>query len=329
MGGTQSSGKYSDRTKAEEVAVDLGGNCRGKYIIVTGGNSGIGREAARVFALQGAKVVICSRSVKNGEDACAWIKSGAPYAEVTTMQLDLNSFKSIQKFADAYKALNIPLNLLINNAGIMACPYATTEEGFESQFGVNHLGHFYLTQLLLPVLISSGTRDSPSRVVNLSSCAHWLFCTHPDGIDFEHCGGPDNYSAWVIYGESKLANILFTVELNKRMKAAGHPVISVALHPGSIMGTNLLQHSNASSMCDFMSRLYAVRGGVYYMMTLHQKSIPEGAATTVYCALSPDIAAGSYYEDCHLSSHIHPKALDEPSAKRLWDISEKMVASKK
>jgi len=328
MGGSQSSGKYGDKTKAEQVAVDFGGNCRGKYIVITGGNSGIGREAARVFAIQGAKVVICSRSVKNGEEACAWIRASTPYAEVSTMQLDLNSFKSIQRFATAYLALKIPLNLLINNAGIMGNPYATTEEGYESQFGVNHLGHFYLTQLLLPVLISSGTRDTPSRVVNLSSCAHWLFPSHPDGIDFDHCGTSHNYNAWIQYGESKLANILFTVELNKRMKAAGNHVISVSLHPGSIMGTNLLQHSSASSMCDFMSRLYGVPGGLYYFMTLRQKTIPEGAATTVYCSLCPDIAPGSYYEDCHLSHHIHAKALDEPTAKRLWDISEKMVAAK-
>lgn len=281
-----------------------------------------------MFALNGAKVVICSRSVKNGEEACAKIKASAPNAEVTTMQLDLNSFKSIQKFANAYLALKIPLNILVNNAGIMACPFATTEEGFESQFGVNHLGHFYLTQLLLPVLISSGTATSPTRVVNLSSCASWLFPTHKDGIDFEHVGTDHNYNAWIQYGESKLANIMFTVELNKRMKAAGHPVISVAVHPGFIMSTNLNQNTAPSNMCDFVTRLFMVSGGAFYVMTGRQKSIPEGASTTVFTALSPDVAAGGYYEDCNVSHHVHPKAFDEVCSKKLWDISEKMVASK-
>lgn len=281
-----------------------------------------------MFAKNGAKVVICSRSVKNGEDAIAKIKTTVPNAEVTTMQLDLNSFKSIQSFANAYLALKIPLNILVNNAGIMACPFATTADGYESQFGVNHLGHFYLTQLLMPVLISSGSPTAPTRVVNLSSCASWLLPTHKDGIDFEHAGQQYNYNAWVQYGESKLANIMYTVELNKRMKAAGHPVISVALHPGFIMSTNLGQNNDAATMCDFLTRVFMKSGGAYYLMTGRQKSIPEGASTTVYASLSPDIAPGAYYEDCNLSHHTHPKAFDEGCGKKLWEVSEKLVAAK-
>ncbi len=272
--------------------------------------------------------MLCSRSVSNGEEAVAKIKEKHPEADVTTMQLDLSSFKSIYAFAKAYTETKKPLNLLINNAGIMACPKAETSEGFESQFGVNHLGHFLLTTQLLPLLIASGTKSDPSRVVNLSSAANFLFSS-ADGIDFGDLNAEKSYNSWNRYGDSKLANILFAKELNRRMAEQNHPVISVALHPGVILATNLNQHASAGNMLTMLGAAWNTSGSFSVLAGDTPKSIPAGAATTVFAALSPDVVPGDYYADCNLSTVVHKQALDADVAKKLWEVSEQLVASKK
>lgn len=208
----------------------------------------------------------------------------------------------------------------------MACPRSLTEDGFESQMGVNHLGHFELTQLLLPCLIASGTAKSPSRVVNLSSCANWLFPTK-EGVLLDDLDSIQFYNSWERYGESKLAANLFSKELTRRMKAQGYPVVAVSVHPGVINSTNLNQNTDLANMWSFVKHLYAAPGGLLYMATTRMKSIPEGAATTVFAALSPDVVPGEFYADCHLSNRVHPQASDIAACTRFWEVSEQRIAA--
>jgi NAD(P)-dependent dehydrogenase (short-subunit alcohol dehydrogenase family) len=310
----------------------------------------LGLETARVLAINGANVVICSRSIKNGMDAIATLKKDHPNVNITTMQLDLGSFKSIYAFVAAYKATNKPLNLLINNAGIMACPKTLTEDGFESQFGVNHLGHFLLTTQLLPLLSAAGTRESPSRVINLSSAMHWL-ASSLKGMKFDDLDAKLSYNPYARYGQSKLANILFTRELNRRMKEQNQNVISVAVHPGIILSTGLNKHTDFATICSMVTSIWGRRGSFGYVGGDKGKSIPEGeekqlelilfvlnisyldlstgSSTTVYTALSPDIIPGEYYSDCAVQDKfIHEQCADQTAWKRLWEISEQMVQSK-
>eukprot|EP01034_Spumella_vulgaris_P031615 gene31615-39055_t len=291
-----------------------------------GGNGGIGLETAKVLAINGAKVVICSRSVKSGDDAIAQIKKTHPNVDIVTMQLDLASFKSIYVFVAAYKATNKPLNLLINNAGIMACPKAFTAEGFESQFGVNHMGHFLLTTELLPLLIAGGTKESPSRVVNVSSAAHWLVAPLT-GIQFDDLDAKKGYNPFQRYGGSKLANVLFTNELNRRLSDQGGRVISMSLHPGVISSTGLNQHIGVSVLFGAIGSLWARSGAFSQVLSEKGKDIPQGASTTVYCALSPDILPGEYYADCQVEREIiHEQCADPAACRKLWEVSEQMVA---
>jgi len=325
--GSGASNEFNASTKAECVVEKYRSVCEGKYVIVTGGNSGIGLETVKVLSAAGAKVVLCSRSVKNGNEAIADFKTQHPTADITVMQLDLGSFKSVNDFTTAYKAMKRPLHLLINNAGIMACPKALTEDGFESQFGVNHLGHFLLTKQLLPLLISSGTQQQPSRVVNLSSLANYLF-PKPSGISLDDPTAEKHYQKWERYGESKLANILFTVELNNKMKSEGHPVISVSVHPGMIMSTNLLKDDSIGHMLNLLYTAGFSKVLAFVTASERSKTISEGASTTVVAALSPSIIAGEHYQDCQVSRYLHPIAHDAQYAKRLWVVSEELLASK-
>lgn len=242
------------------------------------------------------------------------------------MALDLSSFASVKEFADAYIATERPLHVLINNAGIMGCEKSTTKDGFETQFGVNHLGHFLLTQKLLPLLIATGTASCPARVVNVSSLGNLLFA--PDeGIKFDDLNGEKNYDPWERYGQSKLANILFSNELHARMAAAGHHVTSVALHPGTIAGTNLIRHISIGWVVSAVSGLWKHQGGIEIALREPKKSIEQGAATTLYAALSPDVVSGGYYADCHKEEKaLHKQATSAELAKQLWELSEKCVS---
>jgi NAD(P)-dependent dehydrogenase (short-subunit alcohol dehydrogenase family) len=254
-------------------------------------------------------------------------KAANPTAKVSCMQLDLASLLSIQKFAEEVNALNKPVHILINNAGIMGCPYATTEDGFESQIGTNHLGHFQLTKLLLPLLSKSGSTEVPARVVNLSSLANYVF-PPAQGIDFDNIDGKKYYDAYVRYGESKLANILFTKELQRRLEADHQNVITVSLHPGVILGTNLIRHLSVSiawnATCSILTSGSA--GSLSALIREPQKSIPQGSATTVRAALDPKIIPGEHYADCNVSNLVHPEGLNAELQKKFWDLSEQLIA---
>jgi retinol dehydrogenase-12 len=314
---------FSRSSTAEQVADHFSKECKDKVIIVTGSNTGLGLETARVLALNGAKVILSCRNKEKGLAAVDKIKSTVPNALVEFMSLDLASLKSIREFSSQFLATHPRLDILINNAGIMACPKSYTADGFEMQFGVNHLGHFYLTNLLLDRLKESGRPESPSRVVNVSSLANFIVGP-AQGILFDDIQG-DKYNAWERYGNSKLANIMFTNELSKRCQ--GQNVISVSLHPGSIH-TELARHLGFRAFMGMFGVLQ--KGSFSRMIKEWPKSIPQGAATTVLASLDPSIENAGYYFDCANSNGqaMHPHARDEDMAAKLWEFSEKLISSK-
>eukprot|EP01034_Spumella_vulgaris_P036498 gene36498-45011_t len=296
---------------------DFGSNAKGKHIVVTGSNVGLGFETARLLVKYGAIVTIACRS--NGNETVAKIKEEFPSAVVSYLQLDLGSLTSVRAFAQAYKATGNPLHILINNAGVMACPLTFTSDGLETQFGVNHIGHFLLTTELLDVIKRSGTAESPSRIVTLSSVGHVWFAWKEGGIRLDDLQGTDNYETWERYGSSKLANLLFANELQRRFTADGDHVISVSVHPGGITGTELTRHMDP-----------AVLAGMVAQMTIPFKTVQQGVSTTLITALSPSVVPGAYYSDCQVETKEKSVfASDLDLQTRLWAKSEEIVREKK
>jgi len=331
MGGGSSKGteeKYSWKTTSDTVGEEFGSHAVGKYVLITGGNCGLGLETARVLAKHGAKVTITSRSIPNGESAIAKIREETPDADVTLMQVDLGSLQSVRELATAYKATGKSLNILVCNAGIMACAKSKTSDGLETQVGVNHIGHFLLTLELLDVLKASGTATSPSRVINLSSLGQFLFAPNV-GIPLDDFFGDKYYHPWTQYGISKLCNILLANELNRRMVEEEQPVIAVSLHPGGILDTNLKRHIDFSSVMAILGKMVTNPQACYYGLGEPMKTIPQGTATTILCCLAPDIVPGAYYSHCKVEDKlIHPKAKDVELQKQLWDLSLKIIEGK-
>ncbi|KAJ3322560.1 hypothetical protein HDV06_002937 [Boothiomyces sp. JEL0866] len=311
---------FNDKTTAEEVATVFKHRIKGKHVVITGANIGLGKETARVLAKEGAIITICCRTVSKGEDAKADILKQVSDANITVVPLDLSSLKSVKKCAEDYISTGKPIDILINNAGIMACPLNKTADGFEAQFGTNHLGHFYFTELLLPVLEKSGTKDEPSRVVNLASLAAVLFAPK-SGILFDDISGEKCYNSWERYGQSKLANILYTVELNNRMKKEGKHVVAVSLHPGNIAATNLTQHIGIKSVFELAWQI----NKPLIPKILASKNIPQGTATTIVCAFDPKIEPGKYYYDCQVGTLYHDMAYNEELALKLTEFSHELI----
>jgi NAD(P)-dependent dehydrogenase (short-subunit alcohol dehydrogenase family) len=279
----------------------------GKIVIVTGANSGIGYEAASALALKGAAVMMACRSLEKGETAAAQIRSQEPKGEITLKQLDLADLSSVRRFAEAFLAEYQQLDILINNAGVMATPYRKTADGFEMQFGTNHLGHFLLTGLLIDLL-----RKTPkSRVVTVSSYAHLL-----GKINFDDLNSEKGYQKWLAYGQSKLANLLFAYELQRRSAKNGKHPISIAVHPG-YAATNL---QNTSSLFSFTNSFMA-------------QSQEMGALPTLYAATSPEMQGGEYIgPDGFLAQRGYPhkarssgRSYDLETARRLWEVSEELT----
>jgi NAD(P)-dependent dehydrogenase (short-subunit alcohol dehydrogenase family) len=279
----------------------------GRIAIVTGANSGIGFETARVLAEKGATVNMACRNLAKANPKADEIRERHPGAKVEVMQLDLADLESVRSFADAFRAKYDRLDLLINNAGVMVPPYGKTAQGFETQFGINHLGHFALTGALLDLLT-----DTPgSRVVNVSSMAHRI-----GKIDFSNLNWDKGYNAQAAYGQSKLANLLFTYELQRRLKKAGKDTLSVAAHPGWTE-TNLQQHSSSFM---FLNKFFA-------------QDALMGALPTLYAAAEPDVHGAQYYGPSgFLEMNGPPKRVksnkrshDQNVAERLWHISEDLT----
>ena len=294
----------------------------GKTVLITGGSSGLGAETARAMAAQGAKVTITARKIEKGRPVAEQINKAFGEERVDVVALELGSLKSVRDCAATYLANHDTLDVLINNAGVMACPEAKTEDGFELQFGSNHLGHFVLTCALAPALINAG---EGARIVSLSSAAHHMSPIDFDDVQFES----RSYHKWVSYGQSKTANALFAVGIDKRLKEKGVRAFSV--HPG-IIQTELMRH-----MDDDDRRMIETATNPENGQPL--KTIPAGAATTCYAATAPELdgMGGLYLEDCCIAksnngpdgrSGVRDYALDPDGAEHLWEISEQMVGQK-
>jgi len=284
---------------------------KGKTAIVTGANTGIGYITAKELAKMGANVIIACRDPQRSSDALARLKSETGNDNIEALPLDLNSLASVRSFAKEFQQRNQPLNLLINNAGIMALPERqTTEDGFEKQIGVNHFGHFLLTTLLLDDL----KKGVPSRVVNVSSEGHKLARFDLENLQFEK---PGSYGSWTAYGNSKLANILFAAELQKRMTAEGVDVSAFSLHPG-VIKTELGR--NMTGVVKFLNKTVA---------PLFLSTPEQGALTTLFCAVRPEALdnKGKYFSKCAVASTSGP-GRDQKLAEDFWKLSEELVKQK-
>ena len=285
----------------------------GKTVVVTGANSGIGFEAARVLAARGADLILACRSSERGQGAAARIRSTSPHARLEVRPLDLANLAAVREFARWLNDARPALHLLINNAGLMAIPRQTTVEGFEMQLGVNHLAHFALTGLLLPKLLA--TPDA--RVVNLSSQAHLIGRMRWDDLD-----GERSYHKWTAYGQSKLANLLFTFELARRLHARNATQRALACHPG-YADTNL-QHVGPSMEGSRLNQWMMKIGN-----RLMAQSAADGALPTLYAATAPAAQSGEYYGPSGLFGRAGPPAplramaaaYDPASVQRLWQVS--------
>ena len=275
------------RPTAEDIIYDQGlvGALPGHVILITGCTSGIGIETARALYLTGARVYITARNLDKGRQVASELSTDLS-RPVQVLEISLDSFASIRNAAEEFLKKEKKLNVLINNAGVMACPESVTEDGFELQFGTNHLGHFLLFHLLKPALLAAATPESPSRIIAVSSSAHRSCPAFPfHDLDFSK----SQYNPWAAYGRSKLANIYFANELDRRYAAQN--LLSLSLHPGSI-STSLQQHVEGSEIFES-----AKRNREY---ARQEKSVGQGAATTVWAAVGREWVGrrgGVYLED--------------------------------
>ncbi|KAF1797113.1 hypothetical protein V8B55DRAFT_1379351 [Mucor lusitanicus] len=293
----------------------------GKVAIVTGANSGLGLETVRVLASVGAKVIIPCRTLEKAEGAIETIKKSVPSADLVPMELDLSDLSSISEFSNSFHRLNLPLHLLVNNAGVMGIPKSFTENGFEAQFGVNHLGHFYLTQSLTGKLKDNAAAGA--RVVCVSSAGNYHFLGK-EGLDFDNLNAEKSYSPSGAYGQSKFANILFAKELQRRFDAEGVDIIVTSLHPGTVV-TNLGRQLDLSGVLDSFRQARSVFA--LAKEAANYKNIKAGVSTTIYCCVSPDAKKGEYYSNNAISkTTLNEQADNKEMAKQLWDLSEKLVA---
>lgn len=293
-----------------------GGVCRcsvrldGKTVLITGANTGIGKETSRDLARRGARVVMACRDLTRAEQAAEEIRQSTGNGNVVIRHLDLASVYSVKQFAKDFLDSEDRLDILINNAGVMMCPRWLTEDGFETQLAVNHLGHFLLTNLLLPKLKSS----SPSRVVTVSSIAHRGGRIVLDDLFF--CRR--SYSSLESYRQSKLANVLFSRELARRLRGSG--VSAFCLHPG-VIRTELGRH--VQGWFPLMGTLLSLPS------LLLMKTPTQGSQTTLYCALTPGLEdrSGRYFSDC-AEKEVAPEGRDDEVARRLWEESARLVGLK-
>jgi NAD(P)-dependent dehydrogenase (short-subunit alcohol dehydrogenase family) len=309
---------FGARSTAFEVIA--GHDLTGRDAIVTGGASGIGVETVRALAMAGARVVLAARNREAAETVASTLRTETNAGAIEVDVVDLASLKSVRAFVGRYLALKRPLHILINNAGVMAPPLSYTEDGFELQFGTNHIGHFALTTGLMPALEAAGS----ARVVSLSSLGH-----RRSDIDFDDLNFRERpYEPFLGYGQSKTANALFAVGLTDRGSSRG--ITSNAVMPGGIL-TGLQKHMTRESQ---MAMGWFDESGT---PNARFKNTAQGAATSIWAAVAPELegVGGQYLEDCAIAepwsterpmSGYMPYALDADRAERLWSVSEKLVA---
>jgi NAD(P)-dependent dehydrogenase (short-subunit alcohol dehydrogenase family) len=293
--------------------VDDIGDLHGQRVVVTGANSGIGYEAALALARKGAVVVLACRRPERAEAAASSIEAEVPKAELELATIDLADLASVRRFAASWS--DRTLDVLVDNAGVMAIPHRVTTDGFEMQFGTNHLGHFALAGMLLPALL----RAPAPRVVTVSSFAHLI-----GRIDFADLQHERRYGRWSAYGQAKLANLLFALELDRRAKAAGSPLRSIAAHPG-YAATNLQTTGPAMEGRAFMVRFNELANRLF------AQSAARGALPTLYAATAPDLAGGEFIGPVYwmrgapTRAWCKPVARDQAVAQRLWNVSEELT----
>ena len=299
---------------AQQVAdgVDL----TGRTCVITGASSGLGREAARAPAATGAHVVLAARNSAAIDETIAFIGATVSGARLSAVSLDLTSLAAVRAAAAEVAALTPEVHVLMNNAGVMFTPFGRTSDGFEIQFGTNHLGHFALTQLLLPHLSAA----DGSRVVNLSSDGHLMGDVDLDDPNWWH----REYDKFLAYGASKTANVLHAVELDRRCRDRG--IRSYAVHPG-VVATALARHMSRDDFAGLQS-VAATSGHRRENVDIRRDLVgPErGAATQVWAAVSPQLAdtGGAYLADCAIRTDVAPYAVDPEHAARLWSLSEEL-----
>jgi NAD(P)-dependent dehydrogenase (short-subunit alcohol dehydrogenase family) len=312
MSAQQSAPSAPAASSAKWSAADVP-DLTGRVAVITGANSGIGYEAALVLARRGAQVVLACRSAERAREAAARIAAAAEAAPAPkVIELDLGSLASIRGAAEELRERHPRIDLLINNAGVMDVPYGTTEDGFELQLGINHLGHFALTGLLMSQL----TAVSGSRIVNISSVAH-----DRGRFDFDDLAFTRGYTPTKAYARSKLANLLFTFELNRRLTAAAAPTVALSAHPG-LSRTDLYRHEKGP--VSLVIRLIS---------PVLMQSAAMGALPTLRAATDPEAVAGTYYGPCGRAQFkgrpipvkAVPAAYDAETARQLWAESEKLT----
>lgn len=298
-----------------------GKDLSGRTVFVTGANSGLGQETTRAMASKGAHVIMAGRDQAKLDEAVAAIRSQHPKAQLDTITVDLTSLENIRAATSRARQRFSKIDLLINNAGVMATPFLHTADGFEMQFGTNHLGHFALTAELMPLI----ERGHLKRIVNLSSRGHFM-----GQIDFDdpHFARRP-YDPWSSYGQSKTANVLFSVGLEQRFAVLG--IHAYAVHPGGIE-TNLGRHMTPEMRAGLMKRVTSSDGGFQW------KTIPQGAATSCWAATADELEGrgGLYCEDCHVAEiddesqkeGVRSYALNPSFAERLWKLSEEATGAK-
>jgi NAD(P)-dependent dehydrogenase (short-subunit alcohol dehydrogenase family) len=317
---------FGETSTADEV---LGGNdLRGKRVLVTGASAGIGIETCRALVAHGAEVVGAVRDLAKAERATQQVRAAAETGggSFSLVELDLASLASVRACADGLNEAGQPFDIVIANAGVMAPPFGQTADGFETQFGTNHLGHFVLVNRIAPLLREGG------RLVNLSSAGHRYGNVDLEDPNFER----GDYDPWLGYGRSKTANILFAVEFDRRHRDRG--IRAVAVHPGVIWDTELSRHMTQDEKESLVASIGASLEAAGASALVY-KSIPQGAATTLWSAVvaEPSQIGGRYCEDCRvaevqesegLRGGVQPYALDPDNAKALWAKSEEMVGER-
>lgn len=305
----------------DEVLADK--DLSGKTVFITGGNSGLGQETGRAMAAKGAHVILAGRDQAKLDEAAAAIRGETGNDTIETIICDLASLDSVRACTREADERFDKIDLLINNAGVMACPKGETADGFERQFGTNHLGHFLLTKGLMPLL----QRGENKRIVNLSSLAHHRDRVHFDDPNFER----REYDKWESYGQSKTANSLFSVALQERLVSKGFDVFAV--HPGGIM-TNLGRHMTEADIAA-LRESFAARAKADGIEPRGFKTIPQGAATSCWAATAEELTGkgGVYCEDCNIAEvnetssmgGVRSYALDKDDAEKLWTLSEELI----
>jgi NAD(P)-dependent dehydrogenase (short-subunit alcohol dehydrogenase family) len=301
--------------------VDQLPDCTDRTVLITGANSGLGFEATRAFAANGAAVIMACRSTDRGEEAASEIRDtvGNTGATLNVRECDLASLDSVESFATGVTRDYDGIDVLCNNAGVMAVPRQETEDGFEKQFGVNHLGHFALTGHVLELLLQS---DGESRVVAHSSRAH-----ESGEIDFEDLNHEQSYGKWEAYGQSKLANLLFAYELQRRLEAADiTDTISVGCHPG-YAATNLQYRGPKQAGSTLRMGMMRVANAVF------GQSASQGALPLLYASTAPDVEGGDYYgpggfmtmRGSPEKQSSNEASYDEGDAELLWEKSEELT----